>query len=95
MEIRIWLRQKGLNTKIHLTVDANGMPVKIIITKGIRADCKEAINLIHGISAEALLADRAYYTDEIISYAINNGMEVVIPPKKNRKEQRKYDEYYK
>ena len=49
--------------------------------------------MIEGISAEALLADRGYDTDEIVGYALSQGMEVVIPPKKNRKEQREYDEY--
>ena len=36
------------------------MPVRIVVTEGTRADCKEAIHLIEGISAEALLADRGY-----------------------------------
>ena len=69
------------------------MPVRILITEGTRADCKEAIHLIEGISAETLLADRGYDTDKIISYAIAAGMHVVIPAKRNRKEQREYDRY--
>ena len=85
--------KRGLNTKIHLAVDAHGMPIRIIVTEGTRADCKEAIHLIKGIDAEALLADRGYDTDEIISYALNAGMEPVIPPKRNRKELRAYDKY--
>ena len=85
--------KRGLNTKIHLAVDAHGMPVRIIVTEGTRADCKEAIHLIKGIDAEALLADRGYDTDEIISYALDAGMEPVIPPKRNRKELREYDKY--
>lgn len=43
--------------------------------------------------AEALLADKAYDVDYIIEKAISQDMEIVIPPKKNRKEQREYDEY--
>lgn len=85
--------KRGLNAKIHLAVDAHGMPVRIIVTEGTRADCKEAIHLIKGIDAEALLADRGYDTDEIISYALDAGMEPVIPPKRNRKELREYDKY--
>lgn len=69
------------------------MPVRILITEGTRADCKEAINLIRGIKATALLADRGYDTKEIIDYVKGHGMEVVIPPKCNRKEQRDYDKY--
>ena len=42
--------KRGLNTNIHLTVDANGMPVRILVTEGTRAECKEAAHLIEGIS---------------------------------------------
>ena len=83
----------GLNTKLHLAVDSNGMPVRAIITQGTTADCTEAINLIEGISAEHLLADRGYDSNKIIEQAIKQGMRVVIPPKKNRKQQREYDRY--
>lgn len=51
------------------------------------------IHLIRGINAENLLADRGYDTSEIVSYAIGTGMNVVIPPKKNRKEQHDYNQY--
>ena len=85
--------KKGLSTKIHLAVDAHGMPVRILVTEGTRADCKETVHLIEGISAEILLADRGYDTNDILAYAVSAGMEPVIPPKKNRKEQRDYDKY--
>ena len=85
--------KRGLNTKIHLAVDANGMPVRVLITEGTRADCKEAVHLIDGISAETLLADRGYDTKDILAYAVSAGIQTVIPPKKNRKEQREYDKY--
>ena len=85
--------KRGLNTKIHLAVDAHGMPIRILITEGTRADCKEAVHLIEGISAEILLADRGYDTNDILAYVASAGMEPVIPPKKNRKEQRDYDKY--
>lgn len=69
------------------------MPVRVLITEGTRADCKEAVHLIEGISAEALLADRGYDTKEIISFAEAADMKVVIPPRRNRKAQREYDHY--
>ena len=69
------------------------MPIRVLITEGTRADCQEALHLIEGISADALLADRGYDTDKIISYAVAVWMEVVIPAKRNRKEQREYDRY--
>ena len=69
------------------------MPLRVIVTKGTTADCKLAVQLINGIAAEMLLADRGYDTNQIVDFAIQNGMQVVIPPKKNRKVQREYDEY--
>lgn len=45
------------------------------------------------MTIEMLLADRGYDTDETINYCIENGIEAVIPPKRNRLVQREYDEY--
>ena len=81
----------GLNTKIHLAVDSNGMPIRTIITKGTTADCKLGIELINGLSAEFVLADKGYDTNEIVDFVEENGMISVIPPKRNRKAQRWYD----
>jgi len=67
------------------------MPVKIIITSGETADCKQAIDLIKGIDAQALLADKTYDTNEILAYAESADMEIVIPSKKNRLNQRDID----
>lgn len=85
--------KRGLNTKIHLAVDAHGMPLRAVITEGARADCKEACAVIDGFAAEALLADRAFDTDAVVEEAIQRGMKVVIPPKKSRKKKREYDRY--
>jgi transposase len=57
------------------------------------ADCRVAGQLIEGFCAQYLLADRGYDTNEIIAMAQNGKMTAVIPPKKNRKEQRDYDKY--
>jgi transposase len=65
----------------------------MFITAGTTADCAQAGRLIEGIDAAVLIADRGYDTNAIITMATNAGMDVVIPPKKNRKEQREYDEY--
>jgi transposase len=74
-----------------MAVDAHGMPVRIFITAGTTADCKFGEKLISGINAEFLLADRGYDTNAIVAAAQAQGMKVVIPPKKNRLEQREYD----
>lgn len=49
--------------------------------------------MIEGLDAKVLLADRGYDTDSIVAQALAAGMEAVIPPKKNRKEQREYDRF--
>ncbi len=72
-------------------MDAHGLPVRAIITKGTTADCKQACALIQGISAQYLFADRGYDTNELINMAEKQGMITVIPPKRNRKNQREYD----
>ncbi len=88
--------KRGLNTKLHLAVDAHGMPVRAFVTQGTTADCTQAGRLIEGITAEALLADKGYDTDAILEQALKQGMQPVIPPKRNRVIQREYDtELYK
>ena len=49
--------------------------------------------MIDGFTAEYLLADRGYDTNLVIDSAIAAGMQIVIPPKRNRKVLRVYDEY--
>lgn len=43
------------------------------------------------MSAEFVLADKGYDTNEIVDFVEENGMISVIPPKRNRKAQRWYD----
>ena len=69
------------------------MPVKVRITTGNVADCTEACDLIEGIEAENLIADRGYDTNDIVEAATQAGMQAVIPPKKNRKTKREYDRH--
>jgi transposase len=52
--------------------------------------------LTKDISHAALIADKAYDTNAIVEDALENGVKVVIPPRKNRNVQREYDkEIYK
>ena len=81
----------GFNTKVHLGVDGPGMPYRIVVTEGTAAEVSHAIELIEGVEAEYLLADKAYDSDALVEYAQSNGMSAVIPPRKNRKNQHYYD----
>ncbi len=67
------------------------MPVQVIITQGTTADCTQASHLIEGITEEQLLANRGYDSDVIVKQANQQGMQVTIPPRKNRKNPRQYD----
>ena len=62
-------RQRGLTTKLHLAVDAHGMPVRMLATAGTVADCTRAEALLGGIAAEYLLADRGYDTNTALAAA--------------------------
>ena len=85
--------KRGLNSKIHLAVDAHGMPVRFFVTAGTTADCSQAAALIEGISAQYLLADRGYDADYVVGKAREMGMKIVMPSKKNRIVSRDYDKY--
>ncbi|UNP88097.1 IS5 family transposase [Aeromonas encheleia] len=87
--------KRGLNSKIHLEVDAHGMP-RCIVTSGTAADGTQASALIEGLKAAYLLADRGDDTNALIAQAASRRMVVVIPSKRNSKEQREHDrEIYK
>ena len=47
--------------------------------------------LIHGVSFEALLADKAFDVEWLLEDLEARGASAVIPPKANRRTQRNYD----
>ena len=57
------------------------------------ADCTQAEKLTDGFEADALLGDKAYDTDGIVTGAERRGIMPVIPPKKNRSPLREYDRH--
>ena len=82
----------GLNSKLHLVVDAHGLPVRLSLTEGTVANCTQAQALMADLSAQYLLADRGYDTYAIAVEAIAQGMEPVIPPPSHRREPWHYDQ---
>ena len=67
------------------------LPEQALITEGTAADCQQAGELIDGIDADFLLADRTYDTDAILRQCGKQNIETVIPAKRNRKEPREHD----
>jgi len=87
----------GLTTKIHALVDALGNPTGFRLTPGQTHDLIGADALLTDVRAGAVIADKAYDADERVVLPLNQaGIEVVIPPKSQRKTSRDYDrEIYK
>lgn len=83
----------GFSTKVHVTVDALGNPLRLLLTGGQVNDSTQALALLEGFDFEGVIADRAYDTDEILAFIEGNKATVVIPAKKNRIVQRDTDWY--
>ena len=82
----------GLSSKFHVLADALGNPLKIILTAGQVHDLAGADALLPDLEAKALLADKAYDADErVIKPLEAAGITAVIPPKRHRKNPRKFD----
>lgn len=76
----------GLTTKIHALVDADGLPVRLILTPGQAGDAPVAQALLADLRAGAtLIADRAYDTDAIRALATERAAWANIPPRVIRK----------
>jgi transposase len=82
----------GLSTKIHALVDALGNPLAFSLTGGQAHDLDGADVLLPGMTADTLLADKAYDADErVLKHLQEAGKTAVIPPKANRIDPRNYD----
>lgn len=77
-------------------MDALGNLVRFLILPGQAHDMKGVAPLIQDISFEALLADKAFDADRLLTELDQRGAAAVILPKANRKAPRDHDrEVYK
>lgn len=81
----------GFSTKIHVTVDALGNPLRLLLTSGQRGDATQALPLLQGFDFTAVIADRGYDADDILDFIAQNEAQAVIPAKKNRLVERETD----
>ncbi len=72
-------------------MDALGNPIRFELTGGEEADSPWAIPLLTDFEFGALLADKAYDTNEILEFITFRGALPCIPPKNNRVVQREID----
>ena len=74
----------GNTTKIHLAVDAYGLPIEFVITGGEVNDCTAAPELIAKLPhAEAIVADKGYDSERIREQIEAKGSKAVIPRRRN------------
>lgn len=66
------------------------MPARMFITVGTVADCSQVCKLVKGINVKSLLEDNGYDSEGFVEILDKEGITPVIPPRKNRKNQRYY-----
>ena len=81
----------GFSSKIHVSADALGNPLRFLLTAGQRHDMTQVRDLIAGFDFERLIAYRAYAAQEFIHELLEGGAEAVIPPHPRALDQRPYD----
>ena len=69
----------GLTTKVHLVVDALGLPLAFRITEGQRSDTVPAPELIAQTKPRCLLGDKAYSIHAIRDLLAEIGCTAVMP----------------
>lgn len=82
----------GFTTKLHAAVSDTFLPLCFIFTAGARHDVTQAPALIAGYTGKTVIADAAYDSDAFRAEIIDQGSVPVIRPRKNRFEDRPYDE---
>ncbi len=83
----------GFSSKIHITVDALGKPLRFRLSPGQAHDIKQASELLRGFAFQRVIADRSYAAKDFVDSLLERGIEVVIPPHQRAKEQREYDRW--
>ncbi|HYS84786.1 MAG TPA: IS5 family transposase [Bradyrhizobium sp.] len=81
----------GLSTKIATLADALGNPVELMLAPGQDHDLSCAEPLLENVDPGALIGDKAFDADPLISSLEQRDITPVIPPRANRKEPRACD----
>lgn len=80
-----------MTTKIHTLTDAQGRPLRFILTEGQAHDSTTAADLLAGRTTTGVIADKAYDTNALREIIDEAQAEAVIPSKSNRKIQIPHD----
>ena len=76
-----------------MSTDALGNPLRFRLTAGQQHDITQAENMIVDFECDYVIADRAYDSSDFVQLIVDSGAIAVVPSRKNRKEQRDYDEH--
>lgn len=87
------LSRGGFTSKLHVSVDALGNPIDIILTGGQTSDITVAPTLIEGHTDCNVIADKGYDSNDLVESVESNNCRAVIPPRSNRKTPRDYDRF--
>jgi transposase len=81
----------GLSPKVHLVVDALGLPLAFEITEGQRHDNQRAQTLVVCTKSTCLLGDKAYDSDAFRAALAAQACKAVIPSSGSRAQKLPYD----
>jgi transposase len=68
-----------------MVCDGLGRPLRFVLTAGQRHDSLTAKALLDGFDAQAVLADKAYDSNDLRAFIAETGAEAVIPSNRSRK----------
>lgn len=76
-----------------MAVRGLGCPVRFVLTAGHRGDAPQAETLIHGLSADFVMADTAYDSDRLRDAIADKGATAVIPNNPSRARKHPLDKH--
>ena len=74
-----------MTTKIHTLTDAQGRPLRFILTGGEAHDSTTAAELLDGRTTTGVIADKAYDNNALREIIDNAGAQAVIPSLSSRR----------
>ena len=81
----------GFSTKIHVIVDALGLPLDFVLTGGQSHDVTQAPTLLQGQRSEYVMGDKGYDAVNLLELIEAQGAIPVIPARSNRKQPHWHD----
>lgn len=82
-----------MSTKIHIAVDALGNVLRLLFTAGQVHESTKAEALIAGLSAENLIADKAFDSNRFRAHLTDRNTTAVIPSNASRTNPIAYDRH--